>query len=149
MNSTTHPARTAVFAALAASALALPLATSGAAQSAAQSKEDFTLERFEELQAQDALILIDVFADWCPVCAMQQEVLATLREEHPDLPLVILTVDFDEQKEWVRHFGAPRQSTLILYRGPERLWFSVAEVNADRILGEILSAAKHPAAEDS
>ena len=138
MSSATSLARTAALAALAASALAF--ATGAAA--AAQGQEDFTPERFEELQARDALILIDVFADWCPVCAMQQEVLSTLREEHPDVPLFILTVDFDEQKEWVRHFGAPRQSTLILYRGPERLWFSVAETRADRIVGEILRAAE-------
>ncbi|HUE95443.1 MAG TPA: thioredoxin family protein, partial [Longimicrobiaceae bacterium] len=116
---------------------------------AAQSKEAFTPERFEELRAQDALILIDVFADWCPVCAMQQEVLVAFREEHPDVPLRILTVDFDTQKEWVRHFGAPRQSTLILYRGQERLWFSVAETRADRIVCELLRAAEPHAAEDS
>lgn len=145
MSAVAHLARTAALAALAASVLALATGTAAAAQG----KEDFTPERFEELQARDALILIDVFADWCPVCAMQQEVLATLADEHPDVPLFILTVDFDEQKEWVSHFRAPRQSTLILYRGQERLWFSVAETRADRIVDEILRAAVPYVAEDS
>lgn len=145
MSAVANLTRTAALAALAASALALATGTAAAAQS----KEAFTPERFEELRAQDALILIDVFADWCPVCAMQQEVLAAFREEHPDVPLRILTVDFDTQKEWVRHFGAPRQSTLILYRGRERLWFSVAETRADRIVGELLRAAVPYAVTDS
>ena len=108
---------------------------------AAQSKEAFTQERFQALQAENALILIDVFADWCPTCAIQQDVLAEFREEHPEVPMHTLTVDFDEQKEWVSHFKAPRQSTLILYRGEEQLWFSVAETRADRIVNEILAAA--------
>ncbi len=145
MSAVAKLARTAAVAALAASGLALATGTAATAQS----KEAFTPERFEELQAQDALILIDVFADWCPVCAMQQEVLAAFREEHPDVPLRILTVDFDTQKEWVRHFGAPRQSTLILYRGQERLWFSVAETRADRIVAELLRAAVPYVAGDS
>lgn len=108
---------------------------------AAQSKESFTQERFRALQAENALILIDVFADWCPTCAIQQDVLAEFRMEHPEVPMHTLTVDFDEQKEWVSHFNAPRQSTLILYRGEEQLWFSVAETRADRIVNEILAAA--------
>lgn len=112
----------------------------GSTSAAAQSKEAFTQDRFEALQAENALILIDVFADWCPTCALQQEVLAQFRTEHPEVPMHTLTVNFDSQKEWVRHFNAPRQSTLILYRGEEQLWFSVAETRADRIVNEILTA---------
>jgi thiol-disulfide isomerase/thioredoxin len=101
----------------------------------------FTEGRFEELQGRDALILVDVHADWCSTCKSQQEVLADFREEHPDVPLHVLKVDFDEQKKWVRHFEAPRQSTLILYRGQERVWFGVAENRRDVIFSRILSAA--------
>lgn len=101
----------------------------------------FTKERFDELQERDALILVDVYADWCPTCKSQQEVLADFRQEHPDVGLHVLKVDFDEQKEWVRHFEAPRQSTLILFRGEERLWFGVAENRRDVIFQRILAAA--------
>ncbi len=34
-----------------------------------QEDEAFTQERFEALQAEGALILLDVFASWCPTCA--------------------------------------------------------------------------------
>jgi thioredoxin 1 len=122
-----------------AASLALLLLFSGSL--AAQQKEDFTEERFTELQQEGALILLDVFATWCPTCARQQKVLAAYQEQHPDVPLHILTVDFDRQKRYVRHFGAPRQSTLILYRGEERVWFSVAETNRDVIFSELNRAA--------
>lgn len=106
----------------------------------AQEKEPFTDARFAELQEAGAVILLDVFADWCPTCAQQQRVLAAFQEAHPEAPLHILTVDFDDQKEVVTRFQAPRQSTLILYRGTERIWFSVAETRQAAIFEQLLEA---------
>jgi hypothetical protein len=51
-------------------------------------------------------------------------------------------VDYDEQKEWVTHFRAPRQSTLLLYKGKEQLWFSVAETNKSKIFTQLKQADK-------
>jgi thioredoxin 1 len=107
----------------------------------AQQKEDFTEQRFAALQAQNALVLLDVYADWCPTCKLQQKILAQYREANPGVPLHILTIDFDKQKQYVRQFGAPRQSTLILYRGTERLWFGVAETRPSVIFEELNRAA--------
>ena len=104
------------------------------------SREAFTEERFSALQDEDALVLIDVWARWCPTCAAQKKVLDRYAAERPDSPLQILVVDYDDQKEWVRHFRAPRQSTFLLYRGDEQLWFSVAETNADKIFQALDSA---------
>jgi thioredoxin 1 len=122
--------------------IALVLNTGAAAAQEGHSKAPFTPERFAELQEQDALVLLDVFATWCPTCAQQQKVLADYRAQHPDVPLHTLTIDFDEQKEFVRKYGAPRQSTLILYRGDERIWFSVAETRTDVIFAELNKAAQ-------
>ena len=108
----------------------------------AQDKESFSEERFQALQAEDALILIDVFADWCPTCAAQQEVLTSFQEKHPEVALQILTVDFDDQKEWVKHFKAPRQGTFILFRGEEQIWFAVAETRDAEIFAQLLAAQK-------
>lgn len=107
-----------------------------------QEKEAFTQERFEALQSEGALVLLDVFADWCPTCAKQQEVLRSYQEEHPDVPLHILQIDFDEQKEWVKAFRAPRQSTLILYRGEEQIWFNVAATSRDVIFAALNEGAE-------
>jgi thioredoxin 1 len=122
--------------------IALALSSGAAAAQEGHSKAPFTPEHFAELQERNALILLDVFATWCPTCAQQQKLLANYREQHPDVPLHTLTIDFDDQKEFVRGFGAPRQSTLILYRGEERIWFSVAETRADVIFAELNKAAR-------
>ena len=105
-------------------------------------KESFTHERFEQLQAEGALILVDVFATWCPTCAKQQEILTAYQENHPEVDLHILVVDYDDDRETVRHFRAPRQSTLLLYKGEEQHWFSVAETREEVIFHEINRAAE-------
>lgn len=116
--------------------LFLVLGDAGAAANA----EAFDPERFEALQASEALVLVDVAASWCPTCAQQDALVARYQESRPEVALHVLRVDFDEQKEWVRHFKAPRQSTLILYRGSERIWFSVAETR-EEVLFEVLDEA--------
>ena len=113
----------------------------GSGNVAAQEKEAFTPERFAALQRQGALILLDVHADWCSTCAKQQKILAEYREQHPKVPLHVLQIDFDRQKQYVRQFQAPRQSTFILYRGKKRVWFSVAETSPDVIFKELNKAA--------
>lgn len=99
--------------------------------------EPFTEERFKALQAEGTPVLVEVHAEWCSTCAKQGEILAEYQAAHPDSDLVILRVDFDNQKEWVHHFKAPRQSTFILYQGDERVWFSVAETDRDTIFAAL------------
>lgn len=103
--------------------------------------EPFTEERFEALQAEGALVLVDVWATWCPTCKRQREILADFQDTHPEVDFTILEVDFDDDKRLVRQFRAPRQSTLVLYRGDEQVWFSVAETRENVIFEELLSAA--------
>jgi thioredoxin 1 len=119
----------------------LALALGSGSAFAQQGKESFTSERFAALQQQGALILVDVFADWCGTCAKQQQILAEYREQHPDVPLHILQIDFDSQKQYVSRFRVPRQSTFILYRGDDRLWFSVAETDRAKIFAALNAAA--------
>lgn len=133
----TNPRR-AFVRSIAAAFIALALSSSAAMS---QQNEAFTEERFSALQAQGALVLLDVFADWCPTCKLQQKVLADYRVKHPGVPLHTLTIDFDTQKEFVKKFKAPRQSTLILYRGAERIWFGVAETRPAVIFAELNKAA--------
>jgi thioredoxin 1 len=113
-----------------------------AGTAAAQQKEAFSQERFEALQAENALVLVDVWAEWCGTCARQSEIIQAFRTEHPEVPLHVLTVDFDAQKRYVRRFRAPRQSTLILFRGEEQVWFSVAETKREAIFAAVHAAAR-------
>jgi thiol-disulfide isomerase/thioredoxin len=103
--------------------------------------EEFSESRFSELQARNALVLVDIFATWCPTCARQHEILAEYQAENPEVDLHILTVDYDDDRSTVRRFRAPRQSTLLLFKGTEQQWFSVAETRPEVIFAEINRAA--------
>lgn len=122
-------------------ALILVALTIAPASAADLRKEPFSPERFAALQAAGELVLVDIFATWCPVCAEQQKVLSAYIDAHPDVRLHILEVDFDRHKDWVRQFRAPRQSTLILFRGKEQRWYSVAETKREVIFAALNDAA--------
>ncbi|TVP88283.1 MAG: thioredoxin [Pseudomonadaceae bacterium] len=100
-------------------------------------KEAFNEERYNELRDGGEVFLIDVYATWCSTCKAQQEILKQFQAENPDAQLTILEVDFDDDKKWVRHFRAPRQSTLVLYRGEDQQWFSVGETRYDVIADQL------------
>jgi len=106
----------------------------------ALNSEAFSDQRFEALKAEGAVVLIDVWAPWCPTCRLQREVLSAFQADHPEADVTILEVSYDDDKELVRRFRAPRQSTLLLFKGDEQVWFSVAETREEVIYGQLLDA---------
>jgi len=116
-------------------ALSLTLAFAGHAL--ALEKEPYSEERFAALQDAGAVVLIDVFADWCSTCKRQQAILKQYREDNPEKNFHILEVNFDNDKELVRKLRAPRQSTLVLYSGDSQFWYSVAETRPEVIAAEL------------
>jgi thiol-disulfide isomerase/thioredoxin len=102
--------------------------------------EAFTQERFDSLQADGKTVLVDVAADWCPTCKKQETIIKAWLSNNPDKELHVLRVDFDTQKDLVTHFRAPRQSTLLLYKNNQQLWFSVAETRDEVITAAIEQA---------
>lgn len=94
----------------------------------------FTQLLWQEAQRQDQLTLVMVHANWCPTCKAQHRIINAYFTDNPDSPIKQLIVNFDTQKRWVTYFKAPRQSTLLLYKGNEQIWFSVAETRSERIV---------------
>lgn len=101
----------------------------------------FTEAGFDQLKQENAAVLIDVHATWCPTCRKQSKVIKAFLKQHPDSDLTVLKVDFDDQKPWVKHFKAFRQSTLIMYKGDKEIGRSIAETN-ERKLFSLFSMAK-------
>ena len=108
--------------------------------SLALEKQPFSQEVFEQLQKDNKVVLVDIHADWCSTCAKQQKLLQTYSEKHPERELHVLQVDFDNQKDVVKAFRAPRQSTMLLYKGDMQFWYAVAETREEVITEEIEKA---------
>lgn len=94
---------------------------------------NFSEQKFKQLQADNAPILVDVHAKWCPTCKQQGKVIEAYFKANPDSKLTVLKVDYDDQREWVKYFKAPRQSTLVVYQGETELGRVIAQTNQDKL----------------
>lgn len=99
--------------------------------------EPFTEAKFNTLKKSNSAFLIDVRADWCPTCKKQHEILKDYQISNPNSGITVLEVDFDTQKQWVKYFKAPRQSTFALYKGKKQIWFAVAETKSEAIFKQL------------
>lgn len=99
--------------------------------------EPFTEARFQSLQAANKPILVDINAKWCSTCKAQHEVLKTYQKTYPNSGITVLGVDFDDQKQWVTYFKAPRQSTFVSFKGTEQVGFSIAEKRESEIFKQL------------
>jgi thiol-disulfide isomerase/thioredoxin len=122
--------------------VAVSLLSSVSANAADFAKAPFEKELFDKLQANGEVVLVDVYAPWCPTCKKQQKVIGQYFSANPESKVKVLVVDYDNQTEWVKYFKAPRQSTLYLYKNGEQKWFSVAETRKAKIFAAIDSVVK-------
>ena len=90
-------------------------------------------QAFAIAQAAGKPILVDVHASWCPICAKQRPILASLERTTELSDLVVFDVDFDSQKDVVRQFGAQQQSTLIVFKGKSERGRSIGETDPSAI----------------
>ena len=100
---------------------------------AAETFQPYTQAKFDTLQSQGKTVLVDVYAEWCPTCRSQSVTLEKLLKEKPLDQIVTLRLDWDDQRKQARAMGAPRQSTLFVYRNGNKLGTSVAETDEARL----------------
>ena len=100
----------------------------------------FDTATFAALQAANKPILIDVYADWCPICKAQESIISELvtRPEFKDY--AVLRVNYDTQKDVRRDLRVSQQSTLIVYRGKQELARSIGDTQRDSIAATLRKA---------
>lgn len=96
-------------------------------------EQSFTAQAFRAAQDAGKPILVEIHASWCPTCKAQIPILSQLTAQPKFKDLVVLRVDFDNQKEEVRNFGARVQSTLIVFKGAKEVTRSVGDTNRKTI----------------
>lgn len=104
----------------------LPLALTSVAAVAA---EKFTDAALTAAQQAGKPVLVEVAAPWCPTCKAQRPIIDKLTGTEKYKGFVLLTVDFDSQKDALRKLNARSQSTLIVYKGQTEVGRSVGDTN--------------------
>ncbi len=76
---------------------------------------------FDAAQKAGRPILVEVNASWCPVCASQSATIKSTVGAPAYAKLLVLRIDYDEQKSEWQAFGVQKQSTLIAFKGGREL----------------------------
>lgn len=95
----------------------------------ADTSTPFTLSAFKAAQSEGKPILIEIAASWCPTCRAQEPIIKDLLGNDKFKQMVAFRVDFDDQTDVVRAFGAQTQSTLIVFAGTKEVGRSVGETD--------------------
>src|SRR6516225_3599516 len=93
----------------------------------------FDPQLFVAAQKEGKPILVGIHASWCPTCKAQDPILGELMAEPKFRNLVYFVVDFDNQKDAVKFFGARTQSTLIAFKGATETGRSVGDTDRSSI----------------
>ena len=73
-----------------------------------------TEEMLSGIVKENGIVLVDVFADWCPPCRRMAPVLDAFAERHPECRVV--KVDADRNEGICREFRIRYIPTLMLYK---------------------------------
>ena len=106
----------------------------GVAQANAATDAPFTPDAFAAAQKAGKPILLHITAPWCPTCTAQKPILGKIAVDAAFKDLVILRIDFDNQKDVVRAMNVRTQSTLIAYRGADEVGRSAGDTNETSII---------------
>lgn len=137
-----HDAVSTTIASFTNALLALGIAISSFASAHALEKRKYDAAAFKAAQSSNKSILVDVSATWCPTCKAQHKVLDSLAKRPEFAAIVVFEVDFDTQKDALKTFNAPQQSTLIAFRGSEETKRLVGETATESIEGLLKSTLK-------
>ena len=102
----------------------------------------FSPQAFAAAQRAGRAILVDVHADWCPVCRAQDQALGPLLKRNEFKNLVVLKLDFDKHSQYWRAMGVRQQSTLIVFKGRNEVAREVAETDAEALAVLIRTATR-------
>lgn len=102
----------------------------------------FTPRAFAAAQSAGRPILVDVHANWCPVCRAQDQALGPLLKRSEFKNLVVFRLDYDKQAQYWRAMGVRQQSTLIVFKGRNELAREVGDTDPQSIAELIRSATR-------
>lgn len=84
-------------------------------------------------------VALHFHANWCTTCRAQEKVFNDLKSEAA-LPITILVVDYDKERELKQKLGVRTQSTVIVYRGSKETARVLAETDPARLRTALQSA---------
>lgn len=105
--------------------------------------QSFDEQAFEQAQADEQLILINFHRRLCPDCLRQKRVLARYFIDFPDSHLQVFEIDYNANPELARRFGAADATTLVMFRGEQRIWYNHGQTETPALYSAFREAEYH------
>lgn len=84
-------------------------------------------------------VALHFHADWCPTCRSQEKTFQSFKGD-AKLPMTLLVVNYDQERELKRALKVRAQSTLVVYRGAQETRRSGGETDAAALRATLASA---------
>lgn len=97
----------------------------------------YTAQSFERAQQGGGLVLVDVYAVWCPTCKAQNAALQALMASPRYAAVTGVRVDYDNDNAFLQAHQVRNQSTLILFRGERELSRTIGVTSMDMIKAQL------------
>ena len=94
-----------------------------------------TTEDFKEILRTEKFVLVDYNAKWCVPCKRMAPWLASLAENKKD-KVILLTIDADQNKEFLKEKGVESLPVLELYKNGKLIWKHEGEIEEQVLLEE-------------
>lgn len=85
-------------------------------------------------------VVVHVFADWCPVCKVQQPTLASLSTDARLAKVQFISVNFDRDKDFLKANKVANQSVILVFKGGKEVARISGTTDAGRIRDGVMKA---------
>ena len=96
-------------------------------------KQKFTDAAFDAAVKSGKPVFVEIHAPWCPTCKQQAPHISKVLGEDKYKSVAVFSVDYDSQKDALRKLNAPKQSTLIVFKGGKEVDRSVGDTDGQTI----------------
>lgn len=111
--------------------------------------EPFTTARFEQAKSEGKIILLEFYANWCPICAAQKPELESAFSELTDERIVGFQVNYKDsetdasEEDLARQFGVTYQHTHVVIDAQENVLLKEIATQWDKetVVEKLTSAA--------
>jgi thioredoxin 1 len=121
MNLSTQSALRSAFAAIAFALVSISVQAAG--------PQPYDAKAFQAAQAAGGPVLVEFYADWCPVCKEQGALIEKISADPKYANLTRFLVDIEAQKPVLKTFHVKSRGTLILFKGNKEVARNIFETD--------------------
>ncbi|MBZ0206182.1 MAG: thioredoxin fold domain-containing protein [Flavobacteriales bacterium] len=95
-----------------------------------------TKAEFDALTANDKVVLVDFYADWCAPCKRMKPYLDEISKDMADR-VVVVRIDADANSELCKAMGVDALPVLHVYKNKQLTWQNTGYIGKERVVAQL------------